>query len=1061
MDEQQDSTPVAGLRPVEVEHANTNTSEALVAVVTDTYEVGQPEWLWTRTPGQPPPYDVTPLSTAIATDWPVDKFFVTGVAFKDGKAVRRQPRVNKDQVQEVRAQDGYEIRHLILAADVDTPQHIPITAPQIEGVQAWTRRLTTAGWYTTRAGVRIVQPLTTWLTSEQYEDVIESWLDMLRGIFPRTWVVDYKCRDSSRHFRLPTVRRRGVMSTPTIDFARMVPIEPPPTPRPRPARSASPATAPGSVPAMDQRVRRATQYIRAVPVPECGQGECHEIFLKVALHAVKGFLVDEASAIDIVREWASTSRHGWSDHDIEVNVRGAARVSKVPDGYLLQDVPLEGGEHLGVEDYDAEDVLLGGDAGDGGPGNSPPPDTSAPASTGGSTGTAPPSTGPAAARRYNTDLGNAERLVRLYGQDIRYVGVWGKWLVWDGIRWQLDETEQVLRLAQLTARSIYREAAAEPDEARRRALAGHAKATESTPRMKAMITQAAALPGISVKPADLDTDLWLLNCRNGTLNLRTGLLQPHARQDMITKVTNVAYDADATCPGWQTFLDRVQPKTEVQSFLGLLSGYALTGDVGEHILPIHCGKGRNGKGVFTNTRLFVMGDYAKQIPTELLMMKKGDAHPTEKTVLFGCRFAAAVESEEGRSMNVALVKQFTGGDKVSARRMREDYWEFAPVHKLELSTNHRPVIRETADAIWERVQLIPWEIQIPKGERDKKLEGKLKAEGPGILAWMVRHCLAWQRDGLKVPDCVRVATQAYRDAEDLFAMFLDERCVQEPRAESGATDLQEGYKGWAEQRNERELSHKALSSKLEERGFTKGRDSRTGRVLWHGVRLRDDVPPGQPGGPEGAGEGVTSDELEEMIDKATRGSAEESEGSEGRSGLTPHESSLSGSTGKCLRILQTLRPDVSEEGSSSQTSTAIEQPIVSASAGLIGTPSAAKMPAGSPPDTSRRQDILQPPPAPEGSCNDESEWLPARLHETWEDTFEDDAGVSIPRLNVGLVADDGRHLYTFHGGGERVDEMREFYQRNPRLLVQVQPHAFSDGPGWLVVRWRPDTSVIH
>ncbi len=430
-----------------------------------------------------------------------------------------------------------------------------------------------------------------------------------------------------------------------------------------------------------------------------------------------------------------------------------------------------------------------------------------------------------------------------------------------------------------------------------------------------MIVQAAALPGMSVRPADLDRDPWLLNCPNGTLDLRQGELREHRREDLITKVTRASFDPNAKCPLWESFLDRVQPDKDVQTFLARLAGYSLTGDVGEHVLPIHHGRGRNGKGVFTNTKLHVLGDYGQAIPTDLLMQKRGETHPTEKTVLFGIRFAAASESEEGRSMNVALVKAFTGGDPISARRMREDFWVFQPTHKIELSTNHRPIIRETADAIWERVHLVPWAVQIPKIERDKKLEMKLKAEASGILTWMVRHCVDWQRDGLAVPDSVRAATASYREAEDLFAIFLTERAVLDAKAEAGATALQEAYKAWAEERNEKELSHKALSSKLEERGFAKGRDSKTGRTVWSGLRLHDGSTPAQPGD-QRQYQGVTGDDLEDLFERAGEEVPEGSEGSEGRSGITAHEAPPSRATEKSLRILRTLQ-DATPAGHSS------------------------------------------------------------------------------------------------------------------------------------------------
>jgi putative DNA primase/helicase len=532
---------------------------------------------------------------------------------------------------------------------------------------------------------------------------------------------------------------------------------------------------------------------------------------------------------------------------------------------------------------------------------------------------APPQPGTATPTRHPTypltDLGNAERMVCLHRENLRYVGVWGKWLVWDGARWQVDETERVLRCAQITARSVYKEAAVEADPEKRAALVAHARRSESTPRVRAMIVQAAALPGMSVRPADLDRDPWLLNCPNGTLDLRQGTLHEHRREDLITKVTRATFDPDAKCSLWESFLDRVQPDKDVQTFLGRLSGYSLTGDVSEHVLPIHHGRGRNGKGVFTNTKLHVLGDYAQAIPTDLLMQKRGETHPTEKTVLFGIRFAAASESEEGRSMNVALVKAFTGGDPISARRMREDFWVFHATHKIELSTNHRPIIRETADAIWERVHLVPWAVQIPKSERDKKLETKLKAEAAGILAWMVRHCVDWQQDGLAVPESVRAATASYREAEDLFAIFLTERAVLDAKAEAEATALQEAYKAWAEARNEKELSHKALSSKLEERGFAKGRDSKTGRTVWSGLRLHGGSTTPQPGD-QRQYEGVTADDLEELFVHSEVGTPEGSEGSEGRSGMSAHDAPASSSTENSLRILRNLQDTTSAVHSS-------------------------------------------------------------------------------------------------------------------------------------------------
>jgi len=239
-----------------------------------------------------------------------------------------------------------------------------------------------------------------------------------------------------------------------------------------------------------------------------------------------------------------------------------------------------------------------------------------------------------APRFHLTDYGNAERLVAAHGQDLRYCGALG-WLAWDGTRWARDETREAIRRAKRTIRALYAEAAKLADD-RRKALVEHALRSEKHARLQAMVASAESEPGIAARFADFDAAPWLLNVRNGTLDLRTGQLRAHRREDLLTKLAPVAYDPDATCPRWDAFLARVQPDPEVRAFLDRLAGYALTGVIREHVLPIHYGSGRNGKGTWTDTLLAVLGDYAKQIPTELLMVRQGEAHPTERATLLGC-----------------------------------------------------------------------------------------------------------------------------------------------------------------------------------------------------------------------------------------------------------------------------------------------------------------------------------------------------------------------------------------------------------------------------------------
>lgn len=371
-----------------------------------------------------------------------------------------------------------------------------------------------------------------------------------------------------------------------------------------------------------------------------------------------------------------------------------------------------------------------------------------------------------------TDLGNAERLVYRHGENIRFVPQWDKWIVWTGKHWRIDSKKQVERLAQKTVRAIYGEARDEADPDRRKLLAEHAKKSEANARKVALLDQAKSLPAIPIAPEDLDADPWLLNVQNGTLDLRTGELRPHRREDLLMMIAKADYDAAATCPTYDKFLERVQPDAAVRDFIWRIDAASMTGVIREHWLAYHYGTGRNGKSVHEEILLYILGGYARKIPTELLTAKRGDSHPTEKTTLYRIRYAAASETEEGRVMNVAFIKQATGGDMISARRMREDFWEFVPTHHLHISSNHKLIIRETKDAIWERVMLVLWGVQIPREERDVRLGDKLKAEASGILSKLVQHCLAWQREGLRVPQAVRVATDQYREDMDVLGEFI-------------------------------------------------------------------------------------------------------------------------------------------------------------------------------------------------------------------------------------------------------------------------------------------------
>lgn len=468
---------------------------------------------------------------------------------------------------------------------------------------------------------------------------------------------------------------------------------------------------------------------------------------------------------------------------------------------------------------------------------------------------AAPATG-TASDPHLTDRGNATHLVQRHGEDLLYCHPWQKWLAWDGARWRPDDTGEAMRRAKRTIQALYDETAANISriaeelqqtadldgkvnlraslkEAERR-LAWALK-SEQAPRLEALLSLARS--DRPILPANLDTDPYLLNVTNGTLDLRTGTLRPHRREDLATKLCPTPYDSRAECPRFLLALGAiVGGDQELVQFVQRFLGYALTGDVREQVLPIWWGAGANGKSTLLTAILETVGpDYAGTAPVELLTDNRGNQHPTILADLFGKRLLVAAETDQGRRLNESRLKRLTGGDAVKARRMREDWWEFAPTHKLVLVTNHKPEVKGTDHAIWRRLRLVPFTVQfldheapenagkeIPPHLRiDRHLHEALRAERPGILAWLVRGCAEWLRNGLPSPPAVLAATKQYREDQDVVGEFITTRCVTGADYRVRASDLYGEYKQWfAEERgDERPMSGKAFGGAMTERRF--------------------------------------------------------------------------------------------------------------------------------------------------------------------------------------------------------------------------------------------------
>ena len=411
---------------------------------------------------------------------------------------------------------------------------------------------------------------------------------------------------------------------------------------------------------------------------------------------------------------------------------------------------------------------------------------------------------PLSALEGRTDIANGRRFAQIHGENVRYSHPWKHWLIWDGCRWKIDDTGAVNRLAKDVADRIWTEARRSNEK---HSLAFAAK-TAGDKHVKAMLNQAKSEPGIHVLPAQMDQHPWLLNCPNGTIDLQTGVLRPHDRTDMLTRLCPTQFDSDAQSYQFDRFLESILITPDLTGLVQRWFGLCLTASVREHVLPIFHGNGANGKTTLLNLFCETVGfDYTMQAKPDMLMSTRNESHATERMDLFGKRFVVCAESQEGRRLNEPWIKTLVGGDPIRGRRCYENPWQFDPTHKVVLCTNHKPKIKGTDHAIWRRIRLVPFNMRFwdpdnretgpPKLKQDKELSGRLNQEREGVLAWAVRGCLDWQKGGLDWAGEVLEATANYRTEEDAIGRFLDERCILNPGLELPFGRLYSALETWA------------------------------------------------------------------------------------------------------------------------------------------------------------------------------------------------------------------------------------------------------------------------
>lgn len=423
-----------------------------------------------------------------------------------------------------------------------------------------------------------------------------------------------------------------------------------------------------------------------------------------------------------------------------------------------------------------------------------------------------------------TDYGNAERLVQLHGDDMIYVPAWKIWLLWDGKRWRPDDDGGAERNAKDTIRTLYAIASKTEDDKQREALASHARKSEGAGRLRAMMDLAQSELSMSVRPDQLDTHHWLLNVQNGTLNLRTGDLKEHDRHQLLTKVLPVAYDPTAQCKRWDRFLKEVLPDEEVRTFLHRAVGYSLTGLSAEEVMFILLGPGSNGKSKLLETLRLLFGPFAQTAPTALLMQNFMDRIPADLARLPGARFVTVVESERGQKLAEGTIKSITSGDRVSARGLYQNPFDFNPICKIWLATNHLPDIKGDDDGIWRRIILLNFNQRIGPDQRDKHLLDKLRKELPGVLRWAAEGCRVWQSEGFSPPESVRKAISAYRQQMDMFGQFLRDCTATTPNGFALTDELFLAYTHWCEVNGVRyPITKIDLGRRLKERGHVQGR----------------------------------------------------------------------------------------------------------------------------------------------------------------------------------------------------------------------------------------------
>ncbi|MBU3111976.1 phage/plasmid primase, P4 family [Clostridium lacusfryxellense] len=455
---------------------------------------------------------------------------------------------------------------------------------------------------------------------------------------------------------------------------------------------------------------------------------------------------------------------------------------------------------------------------------------------------------------YNfSDVGNAERLMAIYGKNIRYNPVRRSWLLWSSKHWEFDFVGKIEGLSRKVIRKLQTEGdditleglpydEQDKKEKLKQSIKKYVLRSESDGKIKAMVNQAMTQNSLII--TETDKNNYLLNIKNGTLNLKTGLLEKHDRRNFCTKVIDVEYDPKTQCPNWTSFINKIfMEDQELINYIQKSVGYSMTGDANLQCFYILHGNGANGKGTFIKTIMRFLGDYSDSLDAKSIMEKMGDEGTREEIAgLLGKRFVSVNEMKGSKSFDEGLLKSMTSGadETVKVRNLYESSFNLKPTFKLWMSTNHMPKINNDDDGIWRRIRKIPFKYKFVDGDKDVNFfENKLLPEMPGILNWAIEGCLKWQQEGECIPDVVKASVDEYRIDSDPIQRFIADECIvaNSETVRVNVPDMYKCYESWCKENKEYTLSSIKFTKKMNEKEFEKGR-SNSG-LYWKGIGLLD------------------------------------------------------------------------------------------------------------------------------------------------------------------------------------------------------------------------------